>query len=243
MSHPLPRAWSLITDSWHAFVKTWDLTVRVSAWFIPAVILQNLYIFLPTSQEPLRLAVGLVGVVAGVLLMIWAATKLYYLSFAIEEGKKESQKADADIWRILPSLILVGILEMLCVAGGLLLLVLPGIYISIRLGFSQLSLLDKGTKGRQALIASWALTKDRFWPVFGRQLAAGFLFMVAMMIVTTIAMMVVGLVAGNSFSTLMKDTTNPLADGVSSIIASIVQAALVPLIALFQVKLYRALQK
>jgi len=59
--------------------------------------------------------------------------------------------------------VLTGLLMGLCVLGGFILLVLPGIYIAVRLSFATYVVADTGAKPKDALRESWALTKGKFW--------------------------------------------------------------------------------
>jgi hypothetical protein len=67
---------------------------------------------------------------------------------------------------VFPQLFLSVLLAGLAVATGLLLFIVPGIYIAVRLLFVPQSVVVDGKRGPDALRASWALTKDRWWRVF-----------------------------------------------------------------------------
>lgn len=243
MSAPLPRVWSLITDSWNAFVKHWDVTVRYSAWFIPATLLQIAPLLISQFSNPVFKVIAILAPLAGLLVMVWASLSLYLAILALEKGEKVTDKTTAAAWALLPALLWIGIMQGVTTLGALILLIIPGIYVGVRLSFSQFGLMDKGLRGRDALAASWALTKNRFWAIFGRQLAGGALFVLFTVIVMAIATMIVELVAGRGLVAALSDPNNPLSSAVPSFISSIVEAALVPAIAVFQVKLYRALEK
>lgn len=245
MLSPLPNAWDLITDSWRAFTKTWDTTVRISAWFIATGILQ--------AAGGIMLERGNAGAAVTVICMLLAGflaicltIALYRAVLGLERG--QTPKTDPkDIWMdarslILP-LLLVGLLQGLAVFGATLLFVIPGIYMGIRLGFSQLVLIEKGLRGRAALAESWTLTKDRFWALFGRQLAGGALFGFGIGMLVAVAVIIVMLLAGPAFADTITQEDNATGNGVITIISSIIQAAFVPLMVIFQVKLLRALER
>lgn len=58
------------------------------------------------------------------------------------------------------------VIKALLVILGLLLFVVPGIYLSIRWMFSDMYILDKGMRPVEALKASSELTKHYWWPLF-----------------------------------------------------------------------------
>lgn len=73
------------------------------------------------------------------------------------------------------SIVLVGLLVGLAVLGGLILLVIPGIFIAVRLSSSIAALVIEDRRGRAALSRSWNLVAGMWWPVFGAFLVAGLL--------------------------------------------------------------------
>jgi hypothetical protein len=67
---------------------------------------------------------------------------------------------------VFPQLFLSVLLMGLAVATGLLLFIVPGIYIAVRLVFVPQSVVIDHNHGPDALRASWKLTKDRWWRIF-----------------------------------------------------------------------------
>ena len=80
--------------------------------------------------------------------------------------------------------LLVMILYALVVLGGLILLVLPGIFFAIRFQFGVPAVVLEKERGTEALRRSWRLTKDNFWRLFGILLIAGILAAIANAIFT-----------------------------------------------------------
>lgn len=58
------------------------------------------------------------------------------------------------------------VLKALIILVGLIAFVLPGIYLSIKLMFSDVYILDKGMRPMEALKASYDLTTGYFWTLF-----------------------------------------------------------------------------
>ena len=75
----------------------------------------------------------------------------------------------------LGSVLLVSVLVGLATIGGLILFIIPGIYIGIRLAVSIEALVVEGRRGTQAMGRSWELVGGRWWHAFGTLLVAGLL--------------------------------------------------------------------
>jgi hypothetical protein len=246
MSQPLIGPVQLIKDTWSTFVKTWDATVRISAWFLVVGVISVLAVFIPQSA-PGYLAIFLADL-AGVLISLWASIRLYRAVFAIERNESPLSPEESSrqaIGLILP-LIIVQLIAGLAVVGGFILLILPGIYIGIRLTFSQLAVMDPrlGKKTTDALKDSWDLTKGRFWPILGRVILGSLCFGILIIAIVAASTLLVGAVAGgNTFlSSMTADSPPPAVTAALSMIQSIAQAALVPLAPIFQIKLYHSLR-
>lgn len=119
------------------------------------------------------------------------------------------------------------------------------IYLGIRLGFSELALFGADTRGRAALVESWKLTAGKFWAILWRQIAAGVVFGLLILVVLWIAVLIVELIAGSAVTASLSvgGSNTEAGDVIASILSSFVQAAVLPLMVIYQVKLYRALEK
>lgn len=239
MSQPLIGAGQLIKESWNTFTSTWDTTVRYSAWFVLVTLLSIAPLFLP-SKVPL---LDIIAFLLTVALAIWVSIRVYQVVLALERKEKVTNKTTATVLTLFWPLVWVSILTGLATIGGLILLILPGIYIGVRMGFSQLFVIDEKKKGTDAIKASWELTKQKFWPVFGRQLAGGIVFGGLMLIIIWIAVRLVALIANIDFNEVFMDSEsgNPYIVGSYNLIQGIVQAAFIPLFYIFQVKLFKSL--
>lgn len=63
-------------------------------------------------------------------------------------------------------LLLLEILLVIIVGAGLILLIIPGVYLIGRLAIAPYVLIDKNTKVVEALNRSWELTKGRMWQIY-----------------------------------------------------------------------------
>ena len=238
----LPRTMSLIKDSWSAFIQTWDVTVRYSAWMILISVIQVLPTVIPFPQPEYELVATIVAVAIGVAIGLWATNALYLATLALEKKEHVTPKTTAPAIMLIWPLLLIELLNGIATLGAALFFILPGIYVAIRLGFGQLELYSKGLRGRDALKASWNLTQNKFWAIAGRWAAGGLVFGLFSLAIMALAVFIVQVVAGNELAAAMKEENNATGNAAFSIISGIVQAAVLPLFVVFEVKLYRALE-
>jgi hypothetical protein len=247
---PLPKTWTLITDTWNQFVKHWNTNVRYSAWYAIAVVAQTI-VTATVGNNPSSAYFApafLFYVIVSMITSIWVGMVLMRVTLIQEHGGSVPPDVMRNAWSLLLPAVWIGILTTLANIGGFILLIIPGIYIAIRLSFTIYALVDKGRRGRAALKESWEITKGRFWALFGRGLAGGIVFGLFAMILAFAALLIVGLVAGGANIALLSDTGSSTGGGslenaVSVLIQGIIQIALLPLFVTFQTKLYTAIQK
>jgi hypothetical protein len=84
----------------------------------------------------------------------------------------------------LGSVLLVGVLVGLAIIGGLILFIIPGIYIGIRLCVSVEALVIEGRRGTEAMGRSWGLVGGRWWHAFGALVVGGLLTSIVNAIIT-----------------------------------------------------------
>lgn len=73
------------------------------------------------------------------------------------------------------SIVLVGVLSALAIAGGFILLIVPGFIVLTFLTCAVQALVIEGRRGREALRRSWNLVRGFGWKVFGTIIVAGLL--------------------------------------------------------------------
>jgi hypothetical protein len=124
----------------------------------------------------------------------------------------------------LHSIIWVTFLGGLIAVLGLILLVIPGVYLYISFAVAVPVLLTEGLKGRRALGRSRQLVKGRFWPTFGVVILGGIL-------VGIVQGALVGLAGTASFSggpdTFASFTAETIATIAGSLIATPLTAAFI----------------
>jgi hypothetical protein len=128
---------------------------------------------------------GLVTALAGLLMFLvltGAITRAVAAEVAGEDpGVEQSYRFGFHrIW----SVLLVSVLVGLATVGGLILLVIPGIYIGVRLAVSIEALVVEGRRGTQAMGRSWELVGGHWWHAFATLLVAWLLIGVVNAVIT-----------------------------------------------------------
>ncbi|HEU4898302.1 MAG TPA: glycerophosphoryl diester phosphodiesterase membrane domain-containing protein [Actinomycetota bacterium] len=119
---------------------------------------------------------GLVAALAGVvmfLVLTGAITRAVAAEVAGEDpGVEQSYRFGFHrFWPVLLVSVLVG----LAIIGGLILFIIPGIYIGVRLAVSIEALVVEGRRGTEAMGRSWQLVGGHWWHAFLTLLVAGLL--------------------------------------------------------------------
>jgi hypothetical protein len=119
---------------------------------------------------------GLLAALAGVLMFLvltGAITRAVAAEVAGEDpGVEQSYRFG---FHRLGSVLLVSVLVGLATIAGLILCVIPGIYVGVRLAVSIEALVVEGRRGTQAMARSWQLVGGNWWHAFGTLIVAGLL--------------------------------------------------------------------
>lgn len=245
MTHPLPGIRTLLETSWRLFISTWNESVKVTIGFLYIGLIQFATILLG-SYVPAFASLAFVIQVILVFATILVAILSIQTMLRLEKGETHaitSKDRDRAVRLILPLLWIV-VLEVIIIAGGFLALIIPGLYLSIALSFSGLLLIDGDLHGLQALNASRALIKGRWWASCGRLLGGALILGLGVALVTSLILSLLAALAGpEHFLFLQGQTVNPLAEATMALFQSIIQASLLPLFLAYQVKLFRGLQR
>jgi hypothetical protein len=122
-------------------------------------------------------AVGAAGLVAGLagLLMYLVLTGAITRAVAAEVAEEDPSLEQSYRFGFhrLGSVLLVSVLVGLATIGGLILFIIPGIYIGVRLAVSVEALVVEGRRGTQAMGRSWELVGGHWWHAFGALVVAG----------------------------------------------------------------------
>ncbi len=180
----------ILSTAWQLYRRHWRTLLAIAAVVVvPFTLLQYLIgdqvrtrgeetangVVVSTSSWAVGTA-GLVAALAGVvmfLVLTGAITRAVAAEVAGEDPSVEQSYRFGfhRFW----SVLLVSVLVGLATVAGLILLVIPGIYIGIRLAVSIEALVVEGRKGTQAMARSWELVGGHWWHAFGTLVVAGLL--------------------------------------------------------------------
>ena len=134
-------------------------------------------------------AVGAAWLVAGLagilmyLVLTGAITRAVAAEVAGEDPSLEQSYRFG--FHRLGSVLLVSVLVGLATVAGLILFIIPGIWIGVRLAVSVEALVVEGRRGTQAMGRSWELVGGHWWHAFGALVVAGLLTGVVNAVITT----------------------------------------------------------
>ncbi len=180
----LKTASELIVDSWDLYTKNWRKFLPFMVMlFLPTLILSalgtiSLYLemYLPSSSLASNIVILLVFA-ASLVFAIWVTVALAKTMFDCLLAKptqwKEAFSASSNlIWPI----ILTSFLVTLCVLGGTLLFIIPGLIFAVWYNFTSYVVILEGVQGLDAMRASKALVVGRWWPIAWRLVVAAVVF-------------------------------------------------------------------
>lgn len=166
----IPGVGDLLRATWRLYRSSIALLSGYLAWLLVPEIGLVLLPFLPAGAGNDFL--GLVLQLVGGVLSLWVSLILIRILSAAAMGRHESLPAviAASRERFWP-FVVAGALMGLVVAGGFILLIVPGLMFFVWYAFSTLEAALGGHNGLPALSASRNLVRGRFWPVAWRLLA------------------------------------------------------------------------
>lgn len=181
----LPKSKQILTEAWSLYKsRFWELqklswlpfvamigTALVIAILAGAFILatggfDNLERLLVVMANPLfALPAILIGMALMLALIIFGAWCQIALIYSVDKSDMSVRRALTETRTMIPSYYLVSILIGLMVLGGLILLVIPGIYIALALSLTMFVLILEREKGLNALIKSREYARGNMWRI------------------------------------------------------------------------------
>jgi hypothetical protein len=129
---------------------------------------------------------GLVAALAGILMYLVLTGAITRAVAAEVAGQDPSVEQSYRFgFHRLGSVLLVSVLVGLATIGGLILLVIPGIWIGIRLCVSIEALVVEGRRGTEAMGRSWGLVGGHWWHAFATVVVGGLLTGIVNALITT----------------------------------------------------------
>lgn len=164
---------SAFKSAWDAFLKNAGTFVSVTFVFLVVTIL--------LGSAGKNHAYGPTLDIASTLVSFFAAYVTVRLSLTVARGGKAHWKDVFSVdWAQFGWYVLAGVLTGVISGVGLVLFIIPGIFLLVRLALSNFAVIDEGLLPIDSIKRSWALTRGRFW----QMLLAG-IIIVALNIVGT----------------------------------------------------------
>jgi hypothetical protein len=172
------RIGEIVNAAMKLYQQHWKAVIAISAVIIVPVsfvssILASRLPELEPGEMPSREELSTIISVVVYLILLQALTAplltggLSWLAARLYAGEEPSvQEALQVAFSRFLTLIWVGILTFFAVVGGLILLIIPGILISLRLTFSPTVVVVEGVKGSGALGRSWRLSRGLMGKIF-----------------------------------------------------------------------------
>lgn len=206
MAKPLLSINELLHGAWEKTKQHWSHNLQISMGFLGLALLSfvlNLVAYQVFHTIPAWLRLIDTVFIQG-LGSVWVAMKLTR-AILVQDMDKKGALATTDDAKTLLQYAWVGILGGLAALGGALFFVLPGIWLTILLGFGTYLFLEQGITGTQALAASAALVKGRWWGVFARTVFPALLVTIILAIVLILLQDIVQLIAGYNPAEVVAD--------------------------------------
>jgi hypothetical protein len=189
----------ILSTAFQLYRRHWRTLLAIAAVVVvPLTLLQYLLGDVVRTQgettrngvvETATWAVGIAGLLAALagllmyLLLTGAITRAVAAEVAGEDPSVEQSYRFG--FHRLGSVLLVSVLVGLATIGGLILFVIPGIYIGIRLAVSIEALVVEGRRGTEAMGRSWGLVGGHWWHAFFTLLVAALLTGIVNAVITT----------------------------------------------------------
>jgi uncharacterized membrane protein len=112
--------------------------------------------------------------IANVFVSYLAMYTFVRIGLRIYRGEAIAARDVFDInWQTFGLFILSALVSLIVTGIGFILLIIPGVILTVRLGFSGFALLDQGLGPIEAIKKSWAMTRGYFWKLFGFSIVLG----------------------------------------------------------------------
>ncbi len=204
-----------------------DAIGQVGPVYVPLLIIASVGIVFNIAQSVLPVAIApIVALVYGLIVTpIISGASMAFCYRYLQQGTSDLKGAFDKAIAQSGQLIIGTILYALAVLVGFILLIVPGIYISVRFGFVLYAIISENCSAIDGFKYSSKLVEGRWWPIFGSMLVSILFF---------IPIFIMGIIAGLMFA------QQPLLAGIAG---GIIGAIITPPLVLFYVKIYLRAQE
>jgi hypothetical protein len=204
-----------------------DAIGQVGSVYVPLLIIASAGIVFNIVQSVLPLTIAPVVTLVYLLIVtpIISGAGMSFCYRYLQQGTIDLKGAFDKAISQSGQLIIGTILYALAVFVGMLCLIVPGIYISVRFGFVLYAIISENCSAIDGFKYSSKLVEGRWWPIFGSMLVSILFF---------IPLFIMGIIVGAMFA------NQPLLAGIAG---GIIGALVTPPIVLYYVKLYLRVQE
>jgi len=148
----------------------WEIAKKKIKFFIPLLILvfgtSFLFDYLSDYARKESFLISFLLSIIGVAFSIIFSLGLIKISLEICDGEEAKIFDLFSQYRLFFRYLFASILKSIITLFGFILLIIPGIILSIRLGFFDYLIVDKNSKIIESLKKSWEITKGNTWNLF-----------------------------------------------------------------------------
>lgn|SRR3989338_8478575 len=222
----------LLKQSVLDYRKHFNVLIGYSSWILLPFVALTLLTFLPESL-PIQM-LSFLTMIVELFLFVWIFIILGVFAKANITGEPiDPQSLPEKTKGLILPVLTISILQILLMLGGLLLLIVPFFLFLVWFSLSQFVVMFEQKQGLEALNASRALTKGRFWPVALRTVVIPFAINLFYSVVIALITIASGIQKTNPTDLLATDI--PLW---VDILENIGQVFLLPFILLYLVRVY-----
>lgn len=224
----------LLGQTWELYKTNFRLLIGYSAWMLVPLVISVLITvaFGSEGQEVNEFVTGLLNL----FVFTWLSIIFILITLRLASEKKvKIRSMSAQAWKVFVPYLLLLVLKSIAVGVGFLLLIVPGLILSIWWLFADMTLISKGTGVIDSLKQSRELVRGRWWPVFGRNLGGILTIAIIYIVILAVIMLILSAVfGGDPFSFL--DTPATLME---TVIVQIMDILFVPLFVMYVTLLYK----
>ncbi|HBC39726.1 MAG: hypothetical protein UU40_C0004G0030 [Candidatus Uhrbacteria bacterium GW2011_GWD2_41_121] len=225
---------TLVQQTWNTYKAHISTFVGYSAWMLVPMIVKMLCVltFGPINSSIFNIAL----VILELIVTGWVMISLIQSSaFVIENKKVDTRIISAKSWSCIAPLLLLLLLSLIMTSVGFVLLVIPGIVISVYLTFSTVILVLENASVVESIKKSFALITGRFWQIFVRLYISTIILLVPYMAAYIIIVLLLALLGGFDITALFLSPSTLM----EQILLAVIDVIFLPLFPLFSVILYK----
>jgi uncharacterized membrane protein len=148
----------------------WEIAKKKIKFFVPLLILvfgvSSLFDYLSDLAKKESFLISFLLTIIGVALSIIFSLGLIKISLKICDGEEPKISDLFSQYPLFFRYLFASILKNLITLFGFILLIIPGIILSIRFGFFDYLIVDRNSRIVESLRKSWEITKGNAWNLF-----------------------------------------------------------------------------